>query len=135
MQPLINKCNYQAHLSTNELRFSLTLLTRQPRPVTVIGPFTQPDDASTTKNLKVLRLKILYQVSAMQDKISNTLTKQQAKYTWYFDNKICMISTLTVRQQDYVDRPPLTWLKEDGKRQHDRMSHCRKELNLSISWM
>lgn len=86
-----------------------------PGPKTAARPSALPNDAASATNPKVLRQEILQQVAALEEKVSNTLKKRQAKYKWYFNNKVRMIPMFAVEKHVYVHRPPPALLKEDKK--------------------
>lgn len=51
----------------------------------------------------------------MQDKVSQTLPKQQAKYKRYFDKMSCTLIAFTIGQQVYVKLHPLALIAENIK--------------------
>lgn len=79
VQPLIYAYNYQIHHSTKTTS-SLTSSRYPPESITVFSQSIQRDEAESATSPKYLRQEIMHQVPAMQEKASNILTTQQAKY-------------------------------------------------------
>lgn len=75
---------------------------------TVGSPATIPDEAANTTDPKVLRHNTLQQGAMMQDKVSHTFPKQNAKYQMYLDKKGSTLPTPTLRPQAYMKRSPFS---------------------------
>lgn len=114
-QPVKYTYSCQVHCSTNDTRSNL-ILSRHPQEQTIaISPSTLPEGTSTATDLKTLRQQILHQFAAIRNRVPNTLKRQQARYKWYLAKKVHTLSTFTIEQHIYLDRPLLVLGAEDRK--------------------
>lgn len=105
------------------------LLRHPPGLKKVVILFTVPANAASAATPEVLRQKILHQVAAMVDKVSNNLTKQKTKYKRYLDKTCGTVPIYTEGSQVYVDGPPLTLVEDDTK----TSQQCNKLLSQTTS--
>lgn len=113
----------------------MTLFRHPPGPTTANSLSTQLNDADNVTELKVQQQKILYQVTVMQDKLSNIFSKQQATYKRYFEKKVRSKPIFTIEKPVYVVRLPVNLLIKLGGLHCDIISYYRKQPGLSVSWM
>lgn len=96
LKPLTYAYNCYEYSSANEPPFSLTLSGNPPGPPTVINPSTLSDDQATAANSKILRQRMLHQVSAVHDKVSKKTKRQRAKNKRYFGKKLPTLPTFQI---------------------------------------